>query len=306
MLNETLEHLRVAAGGRYCDATLGGGGHARAILEHSAPDGALLGLDRDPEAIERCAATLSEYGARVTLRQGSFAELAEFVREVGLDPLDGVVADLGVSSFQLESEDRGFSFAHDGPLDMRMDPTSGRSAADLIATLDEKRLARVIWEYGEERHARRVARAIKRARRERRLKTTRDLRDVVARAVGRPRSQMKSKIDPATRTFQALRIAVNDELGALEQFLDTVFSVVRPGGTVVVIAFHSLEDRLVKRSFIRLSRGASAERELRDADGTATPRVALLTRKPLRPTETEIANNPRARSARLRAAERLS
>jgi 16S rRNA (cytosine1402-N4)-methyltransferase len=296
MVEEAMELLAVKPGGRYCDATVGAGGHARAILERSAPEGRLLGIDRDPEALAHCREALSEFGERLALSHGNFADTCAITRELEWQPVDGVVADLGVSSHQLDTAGRGFSFGAEGPLDMRMDPAERQTAARLIARASEQQLAQIIRDFGEERRCRRLARAIKQAQRAGKLDTTKDLSDVVCRTLG----YRRGKIHPATRVFQALRIAVNDELGALRRFLATVFDAVRPGGVVVVIAFHSLEDREVKQAFARLA-------QPRDVNGRGgQPLVGLLTRKPLRPSSEEARLNPRARSARLRAAEKCA
>ena len=305
MVSEVLELLEVRAGKRYCDATVGGAGHARAILERSAPDGELVGVDRDPAALGASREALGPFGERATLCHGSFADLVEILSRLGLRPVDGVLVDLGVSSHQLDTAARGFSLALDGPLDMRMDPGEGQTAAELIASLSEAELARVLRELGEEPASRRIARAIKDAERKGALGSTRALAETVSGAVGghRPRG---GRIHPATRTFMALRIAVNDELGALRRFLDTFSEALKPGGRVAVISFHSLEDRAVKQRFARLSRPCTCPPGLAVCACGKTPTVRLLTRKAVRPSEEEQARNPRARSARLRAAEVLA
>jgi 16S rRNA (cytosine1402-N4)-methyltransferase len=305
MVPEVLELLEVGAGKRYCDATVGGAGHARAILERTAPDGVLVGLDRDPAALAASREALREHGDRVQLCHGSFADLVAILGELGLRPVDGVLVDLGVSSHQLDTAARGFSLALDGPLDMRMDPGARPTAAELIASLDEAALARVLRELGEEPASRRIARAIKAAERRGALGSTRALAETVSAAVGgrRPRG---GHIHPATRTFMALRIAVNDELGALGRFLDTFTEAIRPGGRVAVIAFHSLEDRAVKERFARLARPCTCPPGLAVCACGKTPTLRVLTRKAVRPSEEEQARNPRARSARLRAAEVLA
>jgi len=296
LLDEALAWLDPKPGGRYCDATLGAGGHALAVLERSAPDGRLIGLDRDPAAIATAGAQLERFGERVTLVHARFSEARAVLERLGMIPDDGFLVDLGVSSPQLDRAERGFSFRLDGPLDMRMDPTTGESAADLLRRVDEAELTRIIRDLGEERHAARVARAIIEARREGPLETTGKLATIVARAV--PRHEYGK--NPATRTFQALRITVNDELGELERFLDVATDCLRPGGRLVVIAFHSLEDRIVKLRLRALAgRGPGGRRT------GVEPQLKLLTKHVVVPGDDERARNPRARSARLRAAERL-
>jgi 16S rRNA (cytosine1402-N4)-methyltransferase len=285
MLQETLTALAPRSGGVYADATLGGGGHAEGILERSAPDGRLIGLDRDPAALAAAAARLERFGERVTLVHGAFARIGEVLAEVGTPCVDGLVADLGVSSPQLDEAARGFSFRSEGPLDMRMDPTSGPTALELVEDLGERELADVIFQLGEERKSRPIARSIKKALDAGELHTTEDLRKAVVRAIG---PQRRGGIDPATRTFQALRIAVNDELGQLDALLKQIPDVLTDDGVAVIISFHSLEDRKAKRFF----RGSDA--------------LAPLTKRPVLATEDEQRENPRARSAKLRAARRVS
>src|SRR5678816_3292985 len=242
LLDEVLTWLDPKPGGRYCDATLGAGGHTFAMLERSGPDGRAIGLDRDPAAITTAGARLEPFGDRVTLVHARFSEARAVLERLNMIPVDGFLVDLGVSSPQLDRPERGFSFRTDGPLDMRMDPTTGESAADLLRRVDEEELTLIIRNLGEERPAARVARAIIEARRAGPVETTGKLAAIVARAV--PRHEYNK--NPATRTFQALRISVNDELGELERFLAVVTDCLRPGGRLVVIAFHSLEDRIVK------------------------------------------------------------
>lgn len=283
LLGETLALLEVRSGGVYADATVGGGGHAEAILEASGPEGRLIGVDRDPTALAAARARLARFGDRATLVHAPFAELAHVLAEAGVGRVQGLVADLGVSSPQLEQADRGFSFSRSGPLDMRMDPTRGESAAELVARLPEADLADVIYGLGEERRSRAVARSIKRAVERGEMRTTEDLRRAVVRAIG-PR---RGRIDPATRTFQALRLAVNEELEQLETLLGDLPELLEDGAVGAIISFHSLEDRMVKRAF-------------RD-----DPRLERLTKKPVVPADDERHDNPRARSAKLRAARRL-
>jgi 16S rRNA (cytosine1402-N4)-methyltransferase len=290
MLKEALELLAPRPGGRYCDATVGYGGHARAVLEASGPDGRLVGIDRDPMALAEARRNLADFGERVTLVHAPFSRLGAALEEAGALPLDGCLVDLGVSSPQLDRAERGFSFRRSGPLDMRMDQSQGETAAAYLERVGEDELVGVLRELGEERFAGRIARHIVEARGREELTTTAGLAALVARAVPR-REQGK---DPATRTFQALRIAVNRELEELAQLLEDLPGCLRPGGRLVIIAFHSLEDRMVKRRLRAL------------AAGEGDPPVHILTKRPLVATDEEVAANPRARSAKLRAAERAA
>jgi 16S rRNA (cytosine1402-N4)-methyltransferase len=290
MLTEVLEALGARAGGRYVDGTLGGGGHARAILDTSAPDGRLLGLDADEAAIERARRILERYGDRVTLLHASFQELGSVAPAHGFASCDGVLLDLGLSSGQVADPDRGFSFQTRGPLDMRFDRSRGQTAADLLNQASERQLAEIFYRYGEERRSRRLARAVVERRRVRPFVRTDDLLAVVEVSLGGRRG----RLHPATRAFQALRIAVNDELAALEKGLEGAAEVLADGGRLAVISFHSLEDRIVKH-FVRS----------RSADKTF-PSLKAITRKPLTPRAEERRANPRSRSAKLRIAERLS
>jgi 16S rRNA (cytosine1402-N4)-methyltransferase len=283
LVSEAIRFLAVRPEGSYIDATLGAGGHSEEILKRLGP-GRLLGLDRDPMALEVARARLAGCGGKFMMQHGNFAEIDALHTASGLPPVDGVLADLGMSSLQLEAASRGFSFSVPGPLDMRMDPGSETSAADIVNQAKEVDLADIIYRLGEERHSRRVARAIVKARP---YRFTTELAQVVTRAI--PSRAGLHQIHPATRSFMALRLAVNGELDNLEQFLDKVLTVLRPGGRVVILSFHSLEDRPVKQAF----------RRWQDED-----RATTLTRKVIRPTEDEVQSNPRARSAKLRAAEK--
>jgi 16S rRNA (cytosine1402-N4)-methyltransferase len=292
LLAEVLAGLLPRPGGRYVDGTLGGGGHAAAILEASTPDGRLLGIDADPAALVAGAARLAPFGDRAALAHGNFRDLARLTRVNGFEPADGILLDLGVSSHQLDTPERGFSFLADAPLDMRMDPTDGETAADLVDELPESDLADLIYRYGEERGSRRIARAIVAARRKGRITTTSALAEIVTRALG----GRHGKIHPATRTFQALRIAVNHELESLEAALPQAVELLAPGGRLAVIAFHSLEDRIIKQ-FFRAESGYGP---------TARPaRLRIITKKPIEAGQVESRTNPRARSAKLRIAERI-
>jgi 16S rRNA (cytosine1402-N4)-methyltransferase len=295
LLAEVLAALQPRDGGRYIDGTFGGGGYTRAILD--AADCRVVAIDRDPDAIARGQKLAREYEGRLELVQGNFSELDTLVE----GKTDGVVLDLGVSSFQFDRPERGFSFRFDAPLDMRMSK-SGPTAADFVNTADEKDLARIIASYGEERHARRIARAIVAARP---IERTAQLADIVARAQG-PAAQ-RLPIHPATRTFQALRIQVNDELGDLERGLEAAERALAPEGRLVVVSFHSLEDRIVKRFLVeRSDRGPRASRHAPDTKRTQQPTFRLIETKAVKPGAAELDVNPRARSARLRAAERLA
>jgi 16S rRNA (cytosine1402-N4)-methyltransferase len=296
LVRPVVDFLAVHAGGVYVDATFGAGGYARAIL--AAADAQVIGLDRDPSALARGAALQAEAGGSLTLIEDRFSSLAQIVRRCGHDAIDGVVFDLGVSSMQLDDAARGFSFRRDGPLDMRMG-NSGPSAADLVAVAGERDLAAIILALGEERHARAVARAIVAARREAPIRTTLELAGVVERVVrARP-----GAIHPATRTFQALRIFLNQELEELGAALTAAEAVLKPGGRLVVVTFHSLEDRIVKTFLVERGRRSGGSRHLPELRRPA-PTFRLLTGSPVRPQESEVAANPRARSAKLRAAER--
>jgi 16S rRNA (cytosine1402-N4)-methyltransferase len=280
------------------DATIGGGGHAAGLLDATAPDGQLLGLDRDPAALATARERLSAYGERVRLVLTSFAGLATVARAEGFAPADGVLLDLGLSSLQLADPARGFSFQAEGPLDMRFDPTQDLTAADLVNDLPMNDLADLLYQYGEERESRRIARAIVQARP---IHTTRQLAEVVAGALGGRRG----RIHPATQTFQALRIAVNDELAQVEAVLSQAVEVLKPGGRLAVITFHSLEDRIVKDFMRRESRDCICEPGLPICVCSHKASLRLVARKPITPSEAEVQANPRSRSAKLRVAERI-
>jgi 16S rRNA (cytosine1402-N4)-methyltransferase len=299
MLSEAIALLGPRDGGRYLDATFGGGGYAGAILE--AASCTLWAIDRDPDAIARGASLAARFPGRLHLIQGRFGDMLALLAERDVTALDGVVLDLGVSSFQIDEPARGFSFRSDGPLDMRMS-RSGPTAADLVNTLPESELADVLFEFGEERASRRIARAIVAARAEAPIATTSELAAVIRRVLPPDRSG----IDPATRSFQALRIRVNDELGEIEAALDQASRLLAPGGRLIVVAFHSLEDRIVKR-FMTQATGRMPSPSRHDPRGLAdrtAPKFRPLTARPLRPGAAETGSNPRARSARLRAIER--
>jgi 16S rRNA (cytosine1402-N4)-methyltransferase len=315
MTAEVLHHLQPQSGGVFVDCTVGLGGHARALLEAGASH--VIGLDRDTDALTHARTTLAPYLDRVELVHADFRTLPEILDARGIAVVDGTLADLGVSSLQLDAEGRGFSFQRDEPLDMRMDRTTGETAADFVARADERELADVIYAYGEERFSRRVARRIVEARAEAPIVTTGRLAEIVRRAVPR---RGPSRIDSATRTFQALRIRVNRELEGLEQFIQSTANRLRAGARFVVITFHSLEDRIVKHTFRalagiekRISKYATAHTPAHPdavsrAEAGAGPAgiLRILTKKPTTASEDELLRNPRARSAKLRAAERIA
>ncbi len=298
LLNEVVDALEPKAGGRYIDGTFGAGGYTRAVLD-SAPDVRVLAIDRDPTAITAGAALVSEAAGRLTLVEGRFGDLATIASQFGFAPLDGVVLDIGVSSMQLDDPERGFSFRGDGPLDMRMEK-AGRSAEDIVNGMEEGPLADLIYAYGEERRSRAVSRAIMAARKEARITTTKRLADIVGTVV---RSH-PNDIHPATRTFQALRIAVNDELGELERALVAAEQALAPGGRLVVVTFHSLEDRIVKQFMAERSGRMAGPSRHAPMTAAAEPTFAVVTRKPVTAGDAELRANPRARSAKLRAVER--
>jgi 16S rRNA (cytosine1402-N4)-methyltransferase len=284
MVAEMLEHLAPSRGGVFVDCTVGLGGHARALIEAGASR--VIGLDRDQQALEYARETLRDAGAAAEVVHADYRGFEQVLDARGIGAVDGMLADLGVSSLQLDAPDRGFSFRRDEPLDMRMDRSSGVTAADMLASVEEKTLADLIYELGEERHARRVARAIVDVRKMRRIESTGQLADIVRRAI--PRKGF-TRIDPATRTFQAIRIWVNQELEGLDGFLTRAAERLAPAGRLAILTFHSLEDRVVKHTF-RSLQGAGL--------------VSIRTKRPVVPSEAEIDRNPRARSAKLRAVER--
>ncbi len=300
---EVLAALRPRAGGRYIDGTAGGGGHTALLLEHSAPDGQVLAIDADPMALARVAERLPESTAagRLTLAQGNFASLARLAEDAGFRQVDGILLDLGLSSDQLADRERGFSFAGEGPLDMRFDPASPTTAADLVNTLAEEELADILWRCGEERRSRQIARRIIQARARQPITSAAELARIASAGVpGHP-----GGIHPATRTFQALRITVNDELKNLADVLPQALNLLAPGGRLAIISFHSLEDRIVKRFFQTEARDCICPPEVPVCRCGHRARIRLVTPHPLAASQAEQAQNPRARSAKLRVAERL-
>ncbi len=302
MPEEALRFLAPRSGGVYLDGTVGGGGHSRLILEAGSPDCILYAFDRDQSALTAAGRRLAEFGHRFNPIHSNFSAMAQALSDAGVTGIDGFLLDLGVSSHQLDTTERGFSFQTDAPLDMRMDTGSGSTAADLVNNLPETELTRIIRAYGDERWAQRIARFIVTAREEGPVTTTLQLVDIIKGAI--PRGAWEERLHPATRTFQALRIATNDELGSLEQGLAAGISLLNPGGRGVIISFHSLEDRIVKHSFRDLARGCVCPRDLPLCVCGHLPQVKVLTSRAVRPSDMETAANPRARSARLRAVEK--
>lgn len=298
LYQEIIQYLAPFSPGRYLDCTAGAGGHSKGILEASAPDGQLVALDLDPDAVALARATLAPFGSRAIVKHASYTESAQILAEIGWQKVDGIVLDLGVSSMQLDQAERGFSFQQNGPLDMRFDPTRGPSAADLVNNLDEKALADLIWRYGEERYSRKIARAIVQARP---LQTTQELATVVRFAIGRTSERQ----DPATRTFQALRIAVNDELKNIQEALPQLIELLEPNARLAVISFHSLEDRIVKQIYQRESKDCICPPEQPICTCGHHASIKIITPHPVVPQEEEKALNPRSRSAKLRVAQKL-
>ena len=283
MPNEVLEWLAPKDGGFFVDGTLGGGGHASLLASRVGSQGLVFGIDRDPMAIDAAEVNLS--GMPMQIAQGNYCDMSEILAAVAIESVDGILLDLGLSSDQLSDSQRGFSFSSDGPLDLRFDPTAGEPTWRWVNRMSAEKLANLIFQYGEERYNRRIARAIVDRRRQGPIRTTAELAEIVRQNV--PRGKPKERIDPATRTFQALRIASNDELKSLETALHRLPNCLSPGGRLAIISFHSLEDRRVKEAF-------------RD-----DPRLDVLTKKPIRPSEEEVERNPRSRSAKLRVAARV-
>ena len=304
MPEEVVRFLALKAGGCYLDGTLGGGGHSSLIAEHCLPDGGMLiGVDRDQKALEVAGKRLAGLDGDVRLVHGDFGDLEAHLSGMGIKLLDGFILDLGVSSYQLDTAERGFSFQQDAPLDMRMDTSQGETAADLLNTLPEAEIEQVIKEYGEERWAKRIAAFIIQARSESPIERTFQLVDIVKGAV--PKAKWDERIHPATRTFQALRIAVNHELDSLERGLRAALDHLKPGGRGVVISFHSLEDRIVKHIFKEYAAGCTCPRNLPVCACGNHPRVRIMTNRPVMATDHEVERNTRSRSAKLRVVERV-
>jgi len=298
LYNEIILALNPSKEGLYIDGTLGAGGHAHGILGASEPSGMLLGLDTDPHAIEIARIRLECFGNRVSIRKASYTQATEIAQAIGWQKVDGIVLDLGVSSMQIDQPERGFSFKKDGALDMRFDPTKGATAADLVNTLTEVQLADIFWRYGEERYSRRIAVEIIKNRP---IHKTEELANLIRKTIG----NRKGKIDPATRTFQALRIAVNNELKNLEDALPNLVSLLKPSGRLAVISFHSLEDRIVKAYFMKESKDCICPTEQMMCTCGHQATIKRVTIHPVTASAEEVSANPRARSAKLRVAERL-
>lgn len=304
LLREVIEYLKPKPGKRYLDGTLGGGGHSEQILINSEPDGLVLGLDRDEEALSAARQRLQRFGDRLGARQASFAEAGEILAAIGWQAVDGAILDLGISSHQIDSPERGFSFRSDGRLDMRMDRRQELDAQRILSSHSEAELERIFRDYGEEPQARRIARALVAERKNQALETTAELARFIARAKlsrgGRGRDH-----HPATQVFQALRIAVNQELVELERFLDKGYDLLRPQGRMAIISFHSLEDRIVKQAFRKWSRACLCPPRALICRCGWSQKVNVLTKKPVLPSALEIETNPRARSAKLRVVEKI-
>ena len=299
---EAVDLLSPKPGGVYVDGTLGAGGHATEILERSEPDGKLIGMDQDAEAVTRCKMALASYGERVFIRQANFQNIGKVLSEAGYLAVDGVLLDLGISWYHLKTPERGFSFMLDGPLDMRMDRSSQQTAADLVNTLPRNELAKILFEYGEESRAGAIARAIEKARISGPITSTLQLAEIIS-SVFPPYSHRR--IHPATLTFQALRIAVNDEMGALNAGLDQIITHMKSGARLVVITFHSLEDRIVKQTFARAANDCICPPKMPVCSCGKKPELTILTRRPIKAGPEELEVNPSARSAKLRAAEKI-
>ena len=302
LLNECIEALQIKPDGVYVDGTLGLGGHSSEIAKRLTT-GLLIGIDRDETAIERAGARLAPYGERVRLVHGNFSDVASILDRLGFDAVDGMLFDLGVSSPQLDEAHRGFSYMQDAPLDMRMDGSASLSAHDVVNTWPEERLRRILYDYGEERYAPRIAAAVVRARQERPIETTLELVEIIRSAM--PAAALREKQHPAKRSFQAIRIAVNDELGAVQTMMDTAPDKLRPGGRLAVISFHSLEDRIVKNGIRRREDGCTCPRDFPVCTCGFVQTLRSVSRKPILPSPEEQTANPRARSAKLRVAEHV-
>lgn len=303
LLHECIEALNIQPDGIYLDGTLGGAGHSLEICKRLSPHGRLIGIDRDDVALHAAGERLRLYRERVTLVHDNFENLASVLDRLGIPAVDGMLFDLGVSSPQLDDAERGFSYMADAPLDMRMDRTSALTAHDVVNQYPREELRRILAVYGEERYAARIAAAIERARSDHSIDTTGELVQIIKSAM--PAAALREKQHPAKRSFQAIRIAVNDELGAVERMMQAAVDRLNPGGRLAVITFHSLEDRIVKNAMNEAAQGCTCPKEFPVCVCGKTPRVRILSRKPILSTAQELAENPRARSAKLRAAEKI-
>ncbi|MDB5083426.1 MAG: mraW [Bacilli bacterium] len=303
LADEAVECLAVKPGGTYVDCTLGGAGHSSRILAQSQPNGRLLAIDQDPLAIAGAQKLLEQYEGRFELVRSNFEQLREVLQERNITHVDGILFDLGVSSPQLDTPERGFSYQHNSRLDMRMDPNADLSAYDVVNEWSEAELARIFWEYGEEKWSKRIAQFIVQARNRKRIETTFDLVEIIKAAI--PAGARRAGPHPAKRTFQAIRIAVNDELGVFERALAAAIRLLSAGGRLAVITFHSLEDRIAKQTLAEAAKGCICPPELPICTCGLEPLIRLVHRKPILPSSTELENNPRARSAKLRVAEKL-
>ena len=303
LLNECIDQLKIKADGVYVDGTLGRAGHSLEIAKRIGLDGRLIGIDRDETAIKEGGDRLAEYGERVILYHGNFRDMQAILNSVGVSQVDGILLDLGVSSPQLDCAERGFSYMEDAPLDMRMDRSGGITAAEIVNTYSEEAITRILFEYGEERYSRRIASAIVNHRKSKPIETTLELVDLIKGAM--PAAALREKQHPAKRSFQALRIEVNDELGALTQVLENAVACLKPGGRLAIITFHSLEDRLVKKGFQQMVSPCTCPPEIPMCVCGKKPIIELAQRKPISPSEEELKINPRARSAKLRVAIKL-
>jgi 16S rRNA (cytosine1402-N4)-methyltransferase len=304
MLNEVVNYLNCRPGNVYVDGTIGGCGHARAICEKIFPGGRFIGIDQDIDAISNAETVLKDYTSNIHLFHGNFISLPEFLTQLEIDRVDGILLDLGLSLHHIENSGRGFSFRKDEPLDMRMDIQSPQTAENLINNLSQVELQKLFKEYGEERRAKQITRKIIKIRRQKKIQTSKQLAQIIVDSIP-AQAAFKQKIHPATRVFMALRIAVNRELERLETFLEYAVDLLNPGGRLCVLAFHSLEDRIVKQRFKALEKGCTCPPQLPQCVCGQEPQLRILTKKVVRPTAEEIAANPKARSTRLRAAEKI-
>lgn len=303
LLSECIEALQIKPDGIYVDATLGGGGHSEEIAKRLENSGRLIGIDKDEEALCAAQKRLLRYQEHITLIKNDFRYLNDVFSEAKIEKADGILFDLGVSSYQLDEKSRGFSYMADAPLDMRMDKTQRKTAYDVVNTYSKDELKRILFHYGEERYAMRIADAIVTARQEQEIKTTFELVELIKSAM--PAPALREKQHPAKRSFQAIRIAVNDELGAVEEAINTAISLLNKGGRLAVISFHSLEDRIVKTTFVNRAKGCECPKEFPVCICGKKPEIKILTKHPIEPDDEEIMKNPRARSAKLRVCEKI-